>query len=482
MGVGLALVGCVLGVSLLSHRFEYGGDRLIRPIPTLVTLLASAGVLYVAAVIGLRRVSDSRRVLIWVLAVGAVLRALFVMSTPICETDFYRYLWDGAATVKGYNPYAYVPQVILGATEEADEQEAPAALRQLGEESGHVLKRVNHADLGTIYPPVAQGAFAAAYLLRPWSLGAMRVVFLVFDVATLLLVIALLRRAGLPLCYLVAYWWNPVLIKETVNSIHMDVMLLPFVLGALLFATKSKAGDAKARPMWAAALLALAVGVKVWPVLLLPLVLRPLLGQPKRLMGALLMFAVVLGIVSIPLMGALRLGEDSGFFAYGKTWEMNDALFMAVHKATDGILSGVGVETTRTEAAKAARWVTMALVGGITLLLSYRRVEGPRDIAGRALFIVAALFLLSPTQYPWYCVWMIPMLALRPQVSLLALAALLPVYYLRFYFDVREKVGVFDNGIVWIEFGPVFLLIALEGLWWIRHRKGGGEQCVPAPE
>ncbi|TVS21020.1 MAG: hypothetical protein EA424_01035 [Planctomycetaceae bacterium] len=32
----------------------------------------------------------------WVIVVGLGMRALMMPSTPMLETDFYRYLWDGA--------------------------------------------------------------------------------------------------------------------------------------------------------------------------------------------------------------------------------------------------------------------------------------------------------------------------------------------------------------------------------------------------
>ena len=83
----------------------------------------------------------------------------------------------------------------------------------------------------------------------------------------------------------------------------------------------------------------------------------------------------------------------------------------------------------------------------------------PGALCAKFTFIVAALFLLSPTQFPWYYTWLVPLLVLTPQVPLLLLTALLPIYYLRFYFAVRGEAVVFDLGIVWLEYAPVWILI-----------------------
>jgi hypothetical protein len=88
-------------------------------------------------------------------------------------------------------------------------------------------------------------------------------------------------------------------------------------------------------------------------------------------------------------------------------------------------------------------------------------IRDGQDFCQRCLLAVAAVFLLSPTQFPCYYVWLIPLLAIRPQASLLLLTVLLPLYYLRFFFLSRGQAAVFDYGIVWLEYLPVWML-----LWW----------------
>ncbi|MGD8779206.1 MAG: hypothetical protein PVH88_09635 [Ignavibacteria bacterium] len=40
---------------------------------------------------------------------GLVVRIILTPTFPVLEDDFYRYLWDGAVTANGINPYEHAP-------------------------------------------------------------------------------------------------------------------------------------------------------------------------------------------------------------------------------------------------------------------------------------------------------------------------------------------------------------------------------------
>jgi hypothetical protein len=63
---------------------------------------------------------------------------------------------------------------------------------------------------------------------------------------------------------------------------------------------------------------------------------------------------------------------------------------------------------------------------------------------------------------------MLPFLAILPRISLLILTPLLSLYYLRFYLGPRGMIAIHDNGIVWVEFVPVWCLLVWE---WYRRRQ-----------
>lgn len=448
------------GLAWLSRRFAYEAALLTKPVWAAVGLMLLAGAVYLLALRGWRKLGTEsptpRPLALWILAAGVAMRAVFLFSTPVLEDDFYRYLWDGAVAASGENPFAYAPDEVVM----ADETSALSPqLRQLAATGEETLWRINHSDLRTIYPPVAQAAFALAYWLAPWQLWAWRLVLFGFDLATLGLLALFFRRWQLPLVGLTVYWWNPLVVMQSYNAAHMDAVVLPFVLGALWLAISG-------RQVWAAGVLGLAVGAKVWPVLLLPVLLRSLLARPVRLAGALVVFAAVSAAMFWPVYRA-GLNQSSGFTAYSQSWEMNDALFMALLWPFKQFGKWQGWEPRTGQLT--VRLITALLLAGLLVWLIRRAAVSEIELAERCLWLVAGLFLLSPAQFPWYALWFIPLLALRPRWSLLWLSALLPLYYLRFYFSARGKVAVFDHGIVWVEYVPVWLLMARE---WYRVQRG----------
>ena len=452
---GSTLVGLHLWLVVLSRNFSYDEVLRTRPIVALVCLEILAGVVYLFSITLVRSSANSKRILIGAIAVGLLLRIAASLSTPALEDDYYRYLWDGAVVAHGYNPYSLAPSEALAARE--GDGPAPAGLRRLALESGPVLERVNHPDLRTIYPPVTQAAFALAYLLGPWKLVAWRLVLLGFDVATLGLLLRILYRANLPLLWMIVYWWNPILVKETFNSGHMDVLAFPFIMGSILLAVRGK-------HLGSLMCLILAAGTKLWPLLLLPVILRPLLRQPRRLITALLLLVLMASALFLPVYQS-GLGRDSGFVAYQQNWEMNDALFMVILWAFQALTRGI----MNVDAATIARWFVAVSLLAWAFWSARREAKEIEGICAAWIGIIAAAFFLSPTQFPWYYLWMVPLLAIRPVRSLLLLSALMPLYYLRFYFNIRHQVGIFDHGIVWLEYIPVWALLIRD---WLVSRRG----------
>jgi alpha-1,6-mannosyltransferase len=452
---GFGVCAFLLSVAFLSGSFDYGGAMKERPIVLMVALYMGAGLCYFLGMVWLGR--GALPALCWrrVFALGLLCRLFFMGSVPICETDFYRYLWDGGVTAHGFNPYRFPPSAALG--EGWMGEDPPTGMVDLAHESGVVAERVNHPELSTVYPPVAQAFFALAYTIQPWSMAALRGVLLAVDALTFFLILGLLRSLGVPWVWGLAYWWNPLLIKESFNSMHMDALILPFVVGAVWAAVEK-------RPRLAVLLLALATGVKVWPLLLLPLLLRPWLRQWKTLLPSVALYAVFTGLLAALPVWTISQVKASGFVAYGQRWEMNDALFMVFQWLVGKGIAFSSLEPSLTTQRLMVRGVVGLVLGAIVLALCWRSWEKDGSIGARVLGVVAALFLLSPAQFPWYGIWLLPWLCISPRPSLLLLTVLLPMYYLRFYYRAYDNVAFFDNGWVWVEFAPVWLLLAWEAI------------------
>ena len=387
------------------------------------------------------------RILFGVVAGGLVLRLMMFWTVPALETDLYRYLWDGAVVAIGFNPYAFAPSEIAGTG-------TPQALKDLATEAGYIFERINHRDVRTIYPPVAQLFFASAYLAETWSITAWRVVCLLCECTTLWLLIRLLDELGRSRLWAALYWWNPLIVKELMNSAHMEAVLIPVLLGAVLLAVRRK-------NVLACLALALAAGIKIWPVLLLPLVLRPLLFEPRRLATAVgLTFVCLLALALPPILAGLD--QTSGFVAYASEWRRNGALNPLLEVMFQYLLSAYG-SADGGLANVLARGVAAAAVGGVAMLVVVPPVRDARDMVNRMAWVVLALFLMSPAQYPWYLAWIMPFMVLRNPMMWVQLAAvILPVYYASFYFRGHNIEWVFNDIVVYLMWVPIWLVLIIE--------------------
>jgi hypothetical protein len=101
------------------------------------------------------------------------------------------------------------------------------------------------------------------------------------------------------------------------------------------------------------------------------------------------------------------------------------------------------------------------------------------------MLTLAWFWLLSPTQNPWYWIWVLPLLPWARSRVWLALSGLVLLYYLRFWLGYHfpdtpvfhtTYVGFvfFDLVVTWLEFGPWLACLAV-GYLLHRGRAGGDE-------
>ncbi len=454
---GLVLVAIALLAN--RHRFDWAFELIQIPAIPFSLGLCLAGLLIMPLPRLIERTIPldahiNVRLLVAMIAVGLALRGLMFATEPVLEDDYHRYLWDGGVTAHGLNPYELAPG-------DAPNEPEDSVISDLTRQADVVFERINHPNLKTIYPPVAQAAFALAHWISPWSMTAWRVVCLSGELATLGLLLALLSAVGRSPLWAALYWWNPLIIKEMINSAHMEAVLIPLVLAAVLLAVRQ-------RPLASLFMLGLAIGTKVWPVLLAPLLLRPLLSHPKQLAAGLVMLVGMTALwAAAPIIGGID--ETSGFVAYAANWKTNSALFPVLEGSSARMLGVVGLDPEY--AGRIVRSGSALIVGGIALWLARRPWSRPMDLTRKVSIVVIALFLLTPAQFPWYAAWMLPFLCLHPSLALLGVTVLLPLYYSSFYFHARDSFDIFRDQIVWLIWLPIWVGLAFELLRHARSTK-----------
>lgn len=344
-----------------------------------------------------------------VIAIGLAMRLVWFAAPPPLETDFYRYLWDGAVLGAGVNPYTFSPEQAL------QDIGLPNAIAKLADAGRPLLDGVTFPNLTSIYPGTAQIVFAMAQRLAPWNVNGLRLIFLLADVATLLALVALLRALRRSPLWVALFWCNPLMVMVTVATVHVDALLPPLILGAFLAMHRRK-------PILSLALLALATGVKIWPVLLAPLLMRGDLLKPRLLLPA-LTFVAIAAATLLPLLAASGSGH-SGLSAYSASWSNNNGPFAGTIAFLHWLWGEQGNSLERLLRLGLAGAGTVAAVA-----FTMQPMNGLRDHLTRALAIAATLFYLSPAQFPWYALWFMPLAAVLECWPLLLASVTLTIYY-----------------------------------------------------
>ncbi|MGE5175097.1 MAG: glycosyltransferase 87 family protein [Hyphomicrobiales bacterium] len=420
----LLLLGVPAAIALAS--LAAAGDLGLHA-RTLVLVWGAAHVLYLGASwVALRGAASRRaRTVALVLAVGLVPRLALLPQAPTLSEDLYRYLWDGRLVAAGVNPFPHPP-------------DDPALARfQDG-----LLRKLNHADVPTIYPPAAQLLFGATARIEA-SPRAWKATLFVLEAILVAALAFLLARRGAAPERLLLYYWNPLVVVEGYGQGHLDVALAAFLLLALAL-------DARGRRIGAGIAFALAVLTKYVPLLLLPALVR-------RRRWALLGTAAVAGaLLFLPFAGAGR-SLGGGLLAYARNWEWNGSLYALLRPLF--------------HRGEPPRFLLAAALAVAALVVTRRA----RTLTGAALALWMAFLIASPTVFPWYLVPAVALLPLHPDPGLLVFSGLVALSYLPLPAYRATGVWTLPPWIPWVEYGGLALAwIAAAALARRRARAGPG--------
>ena len=220
--------------------------------------------------------------------------------------------------------------------------------------------------------------------------------------------------------------------------------------------------------MLASVALTLAASIKLWPALLLPLVWRRLWGQRIWLLCSVL-FALGLGGAVLWAFVASGLNDSSGLVAYGQRWKTNSAFFPIFEQTLFGFLSLV------TPWGDHAAFVARGLIGvglcSVVIYFCLQPLTGARQIFAQFFLVTLLMFLVSPAQFPWYCLWVMPFLVFFPFWGLVLLVPLMGLYYVGF---ALMSAGIFESYrlalalVLWLPVWAV-LLFEVRQAWRPRH-------------
>jgi hypothetical protein len=426
-----------LGILGLSDNFVYGEGHADRPLIAFQLVYTLAWLGFAGAVWALHK--GQRLSLLSVLMFAAAMRAVLVPSEVIQEDDFYRYIWDGQMLLHGSSPYVAAPAHISARELVGDSPRlAQAEL---------VHSRINHPQVKTIYPPVAEAAFALNGLLWGWEPHGFRFTWLLIDPFIALLLLLALRAARLSSRWIILYAWNPLVLKEYINGMHVDIL-------AVFFLAIFAAAVLRSRHWLAALGLVGASLVKIVPIALVPLHLAYLWQQGRRRQA----IGIGIGVAAVGLasLGLMHVGASApleGLRTFADKWETNGSFFPLMR-------SFANVAFDAETAGRITRGASALIFGG-WLLWGMRRLPSRHALFTACLYTLLLAFLLGPVGNPWYLGWMLPFVVLtRNPLALLAMA-MTSLYYLNFYLIYHHASGQAYALLQIIEYLPLLLFWAL---------------------
>ena len=307
----------------------------------------------------------------------------------------------------GYNPYIVVPSdPALGTLHTAE------------------TRTLNNADLPSPYPAGAQLFFRAVTAIHE-SVYALKVAFVVCDLAIVLVLLDILRRSGQGAHWVLAYAWNPLLAIEVAGSGHIDIV------GVLLLLVSVAALGRRWRAV-AAVAFGLAVAVKFLPIVLLPLYWR------RVRMRDVALAAVVVGLLYVPFFshGRIPIGSLGTFV---RSFRFNDPVFATLERvAAPQFVAGLAV-----------------LVGFLTAIWMRSKVPtGPPDAFA---WPMAASLLCAPVVYPWYLLWLLPFVRSTSTVPIIIwTVSIIPTYYV-WHLRTLGRPWLVPGWIMLLEYGCVAL-------------------------
>lgn len=292
-----------------------------------------------------------------ILIFALLFRVILLFSEPTTSDDVYRYLWEGKLVLNSVNPFEFPP----------DSEE----LAQY--HTGNLPRLVSYPHMTTIYPPVAQYIFAAGYFISGESDFGLKLIYLLFDFLTILVLIKYLKFKNLPPCLSIIYAWLPLTIMEYFINSHIDVAGVFFLILILyLYET--------GRYALAAIPFALGVLVKLYPLLLIPFfILRFRVKQNLLFFGLVSVILIPLGFSFIPDV----VPVTDSFSTYMENWSFYGSFF--------SLLKAVFSNQT----ARPITYVSLMLVIAVIAHIA-------KDINKAAYLTSISHIIFIPTLFPWY--------------------------------------------------------------------------------
>jgi uncharacterized membrane protein len=273
------------------------------------------------------------------------------------------------------------------------------------------------------------------------------------------------------------YLWSPLVIFETAHSAHVDGLVLPLLVSAWLARVKGRHG-------LTGLFLGAAAALKLYPLLLLPVLwkVRDDQGRLRPTWSTPLAFLAGLALPYIPYLSA-----GSRVIGYLPNY--------LKESFNPGLAYFIG------QWAGKAGWqpkLAILLLLGAALAAIYaaallrKQVDGESAVRG-CIWPIGAFTLLTQNLFPWYVLWLAPLLAValsarapldlarprRPRLdSWTGWWLFSGLVALAYTFFIRWRPVPWA---AWIQFAPLYTFLLVDLARWLRRRGGLRLRLIPNP-
>lgn len=356
-----------------------------------------------------------------IVVTAVICRTLLIFEQPILSDDVYRYLWDGRVLNHGINPYRYAPS-----------EPNMESLR-----FGSDYSKINHKQLNTIYPPLAQLIFWLSALLKP-TVIMQKVTLCAFDLGIVAVLFRLLSIRGLSSGLVLIYAWNPLVIIEFAHSGHMDSIGIFFLLLGLYLYEKRR--------------LTMSMVIMGCSFLskFLAIIFVPYVFFRSRHWRTISVFILTVLCVYIPFSPAYNTLFAS-LFTYAHQWEFNSLVFTSLKGSISDPL------------------LLRSLICLSILVVTITTARVCDDPLRYIYLVVAFGIVVSPTVYPWYVCWLVPFLCFFTNWAWISFSGTVFLSY--FVLIEYEKLGTWtlSQNILWVEYAPLIVYLFLAGITRFRY-------------
>jgi alpha-1,6-mannosyltransferase len=309
-------------------------------------------------------------------------RLILLFGLPSLSDDVYRFIWDGKLQNMGLNPYLYLPKFYQNYISDSSFSTFNT-----------LFPKLNSPNYFTVYPPINQFIF---YIIGLpifkeiiHSVIALRVILLGFDMATIFLIKKIgvlknwtkVKQAKISSLYAL----NPLIILEIVGNLHFEGIMLCFLLLSYYCYLKTKNYKV------AACIFAIAVNVKLIPLIFAPIILKEI-GFKKSVIFGFIVFGINL-LLFLPFWDTQIIENISTSIGlYFQNFEFNASVYYVLRKIGFWIFG----------------YNMIAFIGKISSLVVFLLVikisKFKIDLPIKCMFALFVYLMFATTVHPWYVI------------------------------------------------------------------------------